>query len=105
MSAISEFGLTDQEWSAIQPVLPTKWRGIPRVDDRRVLNGIFWVLRSGGSWRSLPKRYGPHSTCYNRYVRWRSKGIWDRVMAAIAEDRSADTPATANAPMRAAATP
>ncbi len=104
MNAMSEFELTDQEWSAIQPVLPTKWRGIPRVDDRRVLNGIFWVLRSGGSWRSLPKQYGPHSTCYNRYIRWRSAGIWERVMTAIAQDRDVGT-AAANAPKRPAAPP
>ena len=54
--------LTDLEWSAIRPVLPTKWRGIPRVDDRRVLSGIFWVLRSGLPWRQMPRKYGPYST-------------------------------------------
>jgi transposase len=48
--------------------LPNKPRGIPRVDDRRVLNGIFWVLRSGAPWRDLPKSYGPHTTCYNRFA-------------------------------------
>ena len=40
------YALTDMEWGIIQPILPNKARGIPRVDDRRVLNGIFWVLRS-----------------------------------------------------------
>ena len=97
MSTTSEFELTDREWSAIQPVLPTKWRGVPRVDDRRVLNGIFWVLRSGNAWRTLPSRYGPHSTCYNRYVRWRNAGIWDRIKAAMDVDGAADTvPPTAH---------
>jgi len=43
----------------IQPLLPSKPRGVPRVDDRRVLNGIFWVLRPGAPWRDLPERYGP----------------------------------------------
>lgn len=47
------YELTDREWSIIQPVLPTKSRGVPRVDDRLVLNGIFWVLRSGAPWRDL----------------------------------------------------
>ena len=42
-----------------------------RVDDRRVLNGIFWVLRSGARWRDLPETYGPRTACYNRFVRWR----------------------------------
>jgi len=49
----------DFEWRAIEPLLPNKPRGVPRVDDRRVLNGIFWVLRSGAPWRDLPERYGP----------------------------------------------
>jgi transposase len=48
------YALSDSEWGTIQPILPTKSRGVPRVDDRRVLNGIFWVLRSGAPWRDLP---------------------------------------------------
>jgi transposase len=51
--------LTDFEWAAIRPFLPNKPRGIPRVDDRRVLNGIFWVLRSGAPWRDLPETMVP----------------------------------------------
>jgi len=47
-----------------------KPRGVPRVNDRRVLNGIFWVLCSGAPWRDLPENYGPYTTCYNRFVRW-----------------------------------
>jgi len=43
-----------------------------------VLNGIFWVLRSGAPWRDLPETYGPRTTCYNRFVRWRRAGVWDR---------------------------
>ena len=39
--------LSDDEWGSIRPMLPNKARGVPGVDDRRVLNGIFWVLRSG----------------------------------------------------------
>ena len=68
--------LSDFEWSVIEPLLPNKPRGVPRVDDRRVLNGIMWVLRSGAPWRDLPERYGPCMTCYNRFNRWRKKGIW-----------------------------
>jgi transposase len=71
------------EWRVIEPLLPNKPRGVPRVDDRRVLNGIFWVLRSGAPWRDLPERYGPRTTCYNRFVRWRNAGAWDRLMDAI----------------------
>ena len=53
------YELTDHEWAAIKPFLPNKPRGVPRVNDRRVLNGIFWVLRSGAPWRDLPETLGP----------------------------------------------
>jgi transposase len=59
---MSRYDLTDFEWRIIEPRLPNKPRGVPRVDDRRVLNGIFWLLRSGASWRDLPERYGPRTT-------------------------------------------
>ena len=76
------YELSDNEWGIIRAMLPTKPRGIPRVDDRRVLNGIFWVLRSGAPWRDLPPIYGPRTTCYNRFVRWRRAGIWDSILQA-----------------------
>jgi transposase len=57
-SDVSQYDLTDFEWRVIEPLLPNKPRGVPRVDERRVLNGIFWVLRSGAPWRDLPERYG-----------------------------------------------
>jgi transposase len=77
------YELSDHEWSVIRGMLPTKSRGKPRVDDRRVLNGIFWVLRSGAPWRDLPAIYGPRTTCYNRFVRWRRAGVWESIMAAL----------------------
>jgi len=66
---VNRYDLTDFEWRMIEPHLPNKSRGVPRVDDRRVLNGILWTLRSGAQWRDVPKRYGPYTTCYNRFVR------------------------------------
>jgi transposase len=78
------YELSDKEWSVIRVMLPSKTRGVPRVDDRRVLNGIFWVLRSGAPWRDLPDIYGPRTTCYNRFVRWRRAGIWEGIMNALA---------------------
>jgi transposase len=50
------YELSDYEWTAIKPMLPNRPRGVRRVNDRRVLNGIFWVLRSGAPWRDLPER-------------------------------------------------
>jgi transposase len=79
------YELSDFEWGEMAPLLPNKPRGVPRVDDRRVLNGIFWVLRTGAPWRALPKEFGPPTTCYNRFVRWRKAGVWDRIMAAVSQ--------------------
>jgi len=78
------YELADYEWFAIKPMLPNKPRGVPRVNDRRVLNGIFWVLRSGAPWRDLPDMFGPYTTCYNRFVRWRRAGVWGRIIEALA---------------------
>lgn len=83
------YELTEFEWVAIRPFLPNKPRGIPRVDEQRVLNGIFWVLRSGAPWRDLPETYGACTTCYNRFVRWRQAGVWDRIMDPLAADHDA----------------
>lgn len=80
---MKQYDLTDFEWLTIEPLLPNKPRGVPRVDDRRVLNGIFWVLHSGAPWRDLSQDYRPRTTCYNRFIRWRKAGVWDRLMAAI----------------------
>jgi transposase len=84
------YELRDYEWGVIKPMLPNKSRGIPRVDDRRILNGIFWVLRSGAPWRDLPESYGPRTTCYNRFVRWRKAGVWDRLMEAVTAAHDCD---------------
>ena len=59
------YELTEFEWTAIRPFLPNKPRGVPRVNDRRVL--IFWILRSGAPWRDLPEGFGPYTTGYNRF--------------------------------------
>ena len=87
---MSRYELTDFEWRVIEPLLPNKPRGVPRVDDRRVLNGIFWILRSGSPWRDLPERYGPCTTCYNRFRRWTKAGVWDRLMDAITDAYGGD---------------
>ncbi len=75
---MARFDLTDFEWSVIQPLLPTKVRGVPRADDRKVLNGIFWRLRAGAPWADTPARY-----CVNRFNRWRRAGHWARILEAL----------------------
>jgi transposase len=87
---MARFDLSDAEWSVISPLLPNKPRGVPRTDDRRVLNGIFWTLRTGSPWRDLPERYGPYTTVYNRYNRWAKAGVWLRIFETLAA-RSPDS--------------
>ncbi len=87
---MARFDLTDFEWSVIKPLLPNKVRGVARVDDRRVLNGIFWRLRTGAPWADIPERYGPHTTCVNRFNRWRKAGVWDRILAAVSKAYDGD---------------
>jgi transposase len=87
---MGRYNLTEFEWRVISPLLPNKPCGVKRVDDRRVLNGIFWVLRSGARWADLPERYGPYTTCYNRFNRWRKAGVCDRIMDAVTKAYDGD---------------
>ncbi len=78
------FWLSDAQFSRLEPLLPNDTRGVPRVDDRRVISGIVHVLKSGGRWVDAPEVYGPRKTLYNRFVRWTAKGVWTDVFHALA---------------------
>jgi putative transposase len=67
----------------IEPFFPRS-RGLQRVDDRRVISGIVYVIRHGLQWKDAPAGYGPHKTLYNRFVRWSRLGVFDRIFAALA---------------------
>ncbi len=55
-----------------------------------MLNGIVWILRSGAPWRDLPDRYGPWTTVYSRFRRWREAGLWDRILLTLQADAAHD---------------
>ena len=78
------FWLSDDQFARLQPLLPNKPRGVPRVDDRRVISGIIHVIRNGLMWRDAPERYGPHKTLYNRFVRLLAIGVFNRVFEELA---------------------
>ena len=78
------FDLGDEEWALLEPLLP-KSRRSARVDDRKIVNAIFYVLRTGMPWRDLPARYGPYTTAYNRFNRWSRRRIWQRILQALVE--------------------
>ena len=78
------FWLDDEQFARLEALLPRDTRGVPRVDDRRVISGIVHVLKSGGRWADAPEVYGPYKTLYNRFVRWAAKGVWRDVFHALA---------------------
>ena len=84
--------LTDVHWTRLQLLLPPprpakgNQGGRPRNDDRPIINGILWILRTGAPWADLPERYGKRSTVSTRYYRWIAQGIWDRMYDAVQAD-------------------
>ena len=83
---MGRFDLSDEEWAVIEPLSPKDGRGPKRNADRKVLDGIFYILRIGAPWRDLPERYGPYTTVYNRYNRWGERGVWQAIFDALAEE-------------------
>jgi len=83
------FWLSDAQFARLQPLLPNKVRGVPRVDDRKVISGIIHVIRYGLMWRHAPACYGPHKTLYNRFVRWSKAGVFNHIFQTLASDTTA----------------
>src|SRR5262244_2193181 len=77
--------LADHEWELIKTFFPERAskNGRPRKPTREVLNGIFWVLRTGAPWRDLPERYGSWRTIFHRFNAWRKDGTFDRVLESL----------------------
>ena len=75
--------LSEAQMRRIEPYFPLS-HGIPRVDDRRVVSGIIYVIRGGLMWRDAPKAYGPHKTIYNRFICWSRLGVFNRIFAELA---------------------
>jgi len=77
------FWLSKAQMRRIEPYFPLS-HGVPRVDDRRVVSGIIFVIRNGLRWRDAPRAYGPHKTIYNRFIRWSRLGVFNRIFAELA---------------------
>jgi putative transposase len=77
------FLLSEAQMRRIEPHFPLS-HGVPRVDDRRVISGIIFVIRNGLRWRDAPREYGPHKTIYNRFIRWSRLGVFNRIFAELA---------------------
>jgi len=76
--------LSDAQWQLIAAHLPPRKRmGRPRADDRKTLEGILWVLRSGARWQDVPREYGSPTTCWRRLRQWEESGVWETLWRVI----------------------
>ena len=84
------YELSDPQWARIAPLFASRKRsgkaGRPPCDQRRVVNGILWILRTGAPWRDLPERYGPWETVFSRFNRWRRDGTWTRIATTLLDE-------------------
>ena len=72
--------LSDEQWEHLEPLLPPpRHRGRPRADDRKTLNGILYVLRTGCRWQDVPREFGSPATCWRRLKEWEEGGTWERI--------------------------
>jgi hypothetical protein len=80
--------ITDEQWAVVAPHLPqrTGGRGRPRQDDRAILNGILWIMRTGAPWADMPDRYPPYQTCHRRFQTWVKDGIFERILRSLVYD-------------------
>lgn len=86
---VKRYELSDAQWQRIDRLLPGR-RGDPGrhgKDNRRFVDGVLWVLRSGARWSDLPPRYGKWKTTHKRFTRWATAGVWEKVFAALTGDR------------------
>lgn len=75
--------LSEAQMRRIAPYFPLS-HGVPRVDGRRIVSGIIFVIRNGLRWRDAPREYGPHKTINNRFIRWSRLGVFIKIFAALA---------------------
>jgi transposase len=83
--------LTEKQWEVIASLIPeapkrADGRGRPWADNRDLLNGMLWILRTGAQWEDLPRRYGTKSTCHRRFQDWEEAGVFEQILLALAED-------------------
>lgn len=75
--------LIHEQMKVLQPLLP-RARGLRRVDDRRVISGIIYVIRNGLQWKDAPREFGSYKTLYNRFIRWSKRGVFEKIFATLA---------------------
>ena len=87
-NAMHRHDITDRAWEIIGPHLPGKrgdWGGVAK-DNRRFINAVVWVLRTGAPWRDLPPEFGGWKNTQRRFCRWRDKGVWERLLEVVIDE-------------------
>jgi transposase len=82
LAACHRHDISDEVWAKIEAHLPGQrgqWGGIAK-DNRKFINAVFWVLRTGAPWRDLPPSYGDWSNTHRRFSRWRNNGTWEKLL-------------------------
>jgi transposase len=82
--------MTDDEWAYFEPFL-THHRGRPPANHRRMLDAVFWLMRTGAPWRDLPEEFGNWNSIFRQFRRWADSGIWDVILEALAGSGVAET--------------
>jgi transposase len=80
--------MSDRMWALLEPHLPGRkgvWGGVAD-DNRRFINAVLWILRTGAPWRDLPSDYGDWKNTHRRFCRWRDKGVWEELLETFIED-------------------
>jgi putative transposase len=78
--------VTDEQWKLIEPLIPVyEWGRRRELDMRRVVNAIFYVLKTGCQWELLPKEYPNHNSVYYHFARWSEEGAWEKINTALRE--------------------
>jgi len=82
------YELSEGQWGRIEPLLLGRAGtvGRPAANNRRFVNGVLWVVRSGMRWEDLPERYGKYKSVHKRFARWARAGVWDRVFDDLVSD-------------------
>jgi transposase len=84
---LSRGDLSEAEWRLLKDLLPAERgrKSRPAHDNRTIVNGILWRLRTGAPWRDVPEKYGKWMTVYQRFRRWSRAGVWEAVASRLAE--------------------
>ena len=80
--------ISDKTWRLLEPHLPGRkgsWGGVAK-DNRLFINAVFWIMRTGAPWRDLPPDLGHWSNTHRRFIRWRDKGLWEKLLEVLIDE-------------------